>query len=283
MRDHSKKGFTLIELLVVIAIIAILAAILFPVFAQAKAAAKNSADISNLKQSGLACMMYSTDYDDLFPYALDNAWNNSWSLITQPYIKNYGVYRSPFDTNLNPAASWLDGWAGIGVSYGANGYYHQPGAHTGTACGCGLPCVFAGVMSPMAQPGSCGGSDWMTSWSKSQTQVTKVAETVLITDKFNGDMVKAGGWGNLSAFFGGSFMCLDCNYQWDWGAPSEMPDGRQAVGNPYPIGPDGAVSLTNAKKANFVMADGHVKTFKPSQTNPDPVNRPQDNMWDADR
>jgi prepilin-type N-terminal cleavage/methylation domain-containing protein len=59
-----KKAFTLIELLVVIAIIAILAAILFPVFAQAKLAAKKTADLSNLKQLGLASMMYVNDYDD---------------------------------------------------------------------------------------------------------------------------------------------------------------------------------------------------------------------------
>ena len=61
-----KKGFTLIELLVVIAIIAILAAILFPVFAQAKLAAKKAADLSNQKQAGLAQIMYCGDNDDKF-------------------------------------------------------------------------------------------------------------------------------------------------------------------------------------------------------------------------
>src|SRR5471030_1757670 len=64
---QSRHAFTLIELLVVIAIIAILAAILFPVFAQAKLAAKKTTDLSNLKQFGLAAMMYSTDSDDYFP------------------------------------------------------------------------------------------------------------------------------------------------------------------------------------------------------------------------
>jgi prepilin-type N-terminal cleavage/methylation domain-containing protein len=66
LRSNSKnKAFTLIELLVVIAIIAILAAILFPVFAQAKAAAKKTADLSNMKQSALAAQIYSGDSDDV--------------------------------------------------------------------------------------------------------------------------------------------------------------------------------------------------------------------------
>ncbi len=67
----KRHAFTLIELLVVIAIIAILAAILFPVFAQAKAAAKKTANISNLKQIGLAVLLYNADHDDTFvPYAI---------------------------------------------------------------------------------------------------------------------------------------------------------------------------------------------------------------------
>src|SRR5471030_555197 len=92
---HSRlKAFTLIELLVVIAIIAILAAILFPVFAQAKLAAKKTADMSNLKQIGLGALMYSNDYDDFYPrndYLIPN--RQQWAPFTYreatgPYIKN---------------------------------------------------------------------------------------------------------------------------------------------------------------------------------------------------
>ena len=73
----SRRAFTLIELLVVIAIIAILAAILFPVFAQAKNAAKKTADLSNIKQIGLGTVMYAGDADDVMP--LGAYWTTEFS------------------------------------------------------------------------------------------------------------------------------------------------------------------------------------------------------------
>lgn len=90
---HSKKAFTLIELLVVIAIIAILAAILFPVFAQAKLAAKKAVSISNLKQLALAEKMYENDYDDTIvlaqvcPAEADFKDLATWQDLTYPYVK----------------------------------------------------------------------------------------------------------------------------------------------------------------------------------------------------
>lgn len=102
-----KKAFTLIELLVVIAIIAILAAILFPVFAQAKAAAKKAADLSNMKQLGTGIAIYMNDYDDIYPPAASIDTNNTtniapvWSskVVTGPYIKNTQIFQSPVDSN----------------------------------------------------------------------------------------------------------------------------------------------------------------------------------------
>lgn len=88
------KAFTLIELLVVIAIIAILAAILFPVFAQAKDAAKNTVVLSQLKQMGTATVMYSTDFDDAFPLHSTRTSATAfttWQWIIDPYKKNYEI------------------------------------------------------------------------------------------------------------------------------------------------------------------------------------------------
>ncbi|AIE85285.1 prepilin-type N-terminal cleavage/methylation domain-containing protein [Fimbriimonas ginsengisoli] len=117
------QGFTLIELLVVIAIIAILAAILFPVFAQAKNAAKKTASLSNMKQIGLGLRMYWDESDgmsivdvnwDLYlpgspsnggtPYTT-SVGPVTWSGLIQPYIKSEGLFRAPGHT-LAPEGGW---------------------------------------------------------------------------------------------------------------------------------------------------------------------------------
>jgi len=105
--QRAQKAFTLIELLVVIAIIAILAAILFPVFAQAKLAAKKTADLSNMKQLSLGIIMYSNESDDVYPnasfwsgksgtYPTQYMWSSS--LCVLPYTKNTDILKSPVDT-----------------------------------------------------------------------------------------------------------------------------------------------------------------------------------------
>jgi len=84
-----QRGFTLIELLVVIAIIAILAAILFPVFAKAREKARQASCLSNLKQMGIAFLMYTSDYDEMFPP------NPEWKGRVQPYIRTVEINRCP--------------------------------------------------------------------------------------------------------------------------------------------------------------------------------------------
>jgi len=100
-----KRGFTLIELLVVIAIIAILAAILFPVFSRAREQARKAVCMSNEKQIGMALMMYVQDWDETYPYnrigigrpcwAPQDAPYMTWRLVIQPYLKNWQIWTCP--------------------------------------------------------------------------------------------------------------------------------------------------------------------------------------------
>jgi prepilin-type N-terminal cleavage/methylation domain-containing protein len=99
LQVRFRVGFTLIELLVVIAIIAILAAILFPVFSQARAKARQAACLNNLKQIGLGVMQYTQDYDESFPICRfagtsTQSWLN-WKYIIFPYVKNLQIYECP--------------------------------------------------------------------------------------------------------------------------------------------------------------------------------------------
>ena len=142
---RKNRAFTLIELLVVIAIIAILAAILFPVFAQAKATAKKAADLSNTKQQLLGILMYATDYDDVIvppmtspePFYVVFDWmtEKTWPQLVMPYQKNWQIHHNPADgqatddiaisnfTGANP--NTINGrernfYVGLATSYGMN-------------------------------------------------------------------------------------------------------------------------------------------------------------------
>jgi prepilin-type N-terminal cleavage/methylation domain-containing protein/prepilin-type processing-associated H-X9-DG protein len=130
MRRAAKSGFTLIELLVVIAIIAILAAILFPVFAQAREKARSTSCLSNMKQIGTALYMYTQDYDELYPRmdvclstpsplnpnaspGCNNPWGQrmnhyKWPAWILPYIKNVDIFFCP--SRQRDAYAWnVDG------------------------------------------------------------------------------------------------------------------------------------------------------------------------------
>jgi prepilin-type N-terminal cleavage/methylation domain-containing protein/prepilin-type processing-associated H-X9-DG protein len=126
----SRKAFTLIELLVVIAIIAILAAILFPVFAQAREKARSISCLSNDKQLGLALMMYAQDNDERYPFGhisdADAAGDaQSWVDSIQPYVKSRLLHRCPSDSS----AAWNATDEPRTTSYGLNAYFtpnHAP-------------------------------------------------------------------------------------------------------------------------------------------------------------
>ncbi len=139
-----RRGFTLIELLVVIAIIAVLAALLFPVFARTKGKARQTQCISNMKQIGTAINMYMSDYDDLFPAGLDPsdkfapqiwAGQPAWQAqiaamplmqdVLSPYVKGKEVFHCPSDTGMQsldiqvgvPFPTFPSAYAQYGTSY----------------------------------------------------------------------------------------------------------------------------------------------------------------------
>lgn len=175
---NKKRAFTLIELLVVIAIIAILAAILFPVFAQAKLSAKKAASLSNIKQVTLANIMYENDYDDNFVLATQNPYNTycgtllangapyanggnfchvapynetyNWPGLLQPYIKSTGLLVDP--ATGDPQGNESGGASNAGnqqwhPQYGYNYLFLSPLTISGLGNGGWLPnfYIFNGV------------------------------------------------------------------------------------------------------------------------------------------
>lgn len=150
-----RSGFTLIELLVVIAIIAILAAILFPVFARAREQARKTSCLSNLKQLGLGFMMYAQDYDEKLPgiplgscptcwpwaaWPGTYDWTGVFTVGITPYTKNKQIYQCP-------SATEVDRWSGRnGLSYCYNEYmYNSNNGWTKLASLGGAPMGVASV------------------------------------------------------------------------------------------------------------------------------------------
>lgn len=137
----NKRAFTLVELLVVIAIIAILAAILFPVFAQAKAAAKQTGEVSGLRQLGTAVSLYLADYDDTHMplYYTDSSRQSvpsnfglwRWPWLLKEYTKSFEILFSPADSEgqrfvSSPKTGSWGYLYGLSPSYGYNQRYYSP-------------------------------------------------------------------------------------------------------------------------------------------------------------
>lgn len=284
--SRNRSGFTLIELLVVIAIIAILAAILFPVFAQAREKARQTSCLSNLKQVGLAAIMYVQDYDEAFPTAGVYDWeveaggndaNNYWPARIMPYMKNLGILRCPSDSGPSLAeSSW--NWSGSYIAYGTNSLMGGAGLAGNVNKG-----VFAIYNKGWVRDG------WFPfSGPTTMAAITRPADTIAIGEKHSSNVQKTSfSWlgANTTKYWPTMLFMWDCSpkggdcYYQDEGAA--IPDGVR-VGE-FPKGPAGGATTKHANMTNFVFADGHAKAMRPEQTNPDGFARPLDNMWNAMR
>jgi len=266
----NSKGFTLIELLVVIAIIAILAAILFPVFAQAKMAAKKTADVSNEKQIALGAIMYCADADDMFPrndYRIPT--RQTWAPFTYaeaegPYIKN-GVDNVNFimidPTTTGPLAQdgiWVEPTQPLSTRYGY--------ATNGGIMPSGQYWNFDGGASPYKdQTGDGNATGASPVPSTSQTQLPHAATTLLLCPV--GIVIPWGAanpymqpdeywWAGASANIKGATIPP----AWD-GDSSTVPDWSGSLTGVGPYDSLPRFRFTGPS-LNEAFADGHVHTRK---------------------
>lgn len=246
----NKRAFTLIELLVVIAIIAILAAILFPVFAQARERARAVSCVSNLKQIGLGTMMYVQDYDETFPVAFPNiAPINGGTVdvvpfesMIEPYTKNRQMWACP-SSRAKATANYGSYWDGKGNANPQTRTYSSVGQIR--------------TIEGEAKYGS-GNNDrntGMSDWGANPTAIAAMdapAETIEVVDVNGGDIHYGSPWGSL-------FTGCDT---WKLGGRKKGEDAATVPSGCAGDYNNNAGTAGHFESGNYVFADGHVKALK---------------------
>jgi len=239
---RKRRGFTLIELLVVIAIIAILAAILFPVFAQAREKARQAQCISNMKNLATAVMLYTQDYDERYPSV---HWG-IYLVLVQPYIRNRATWQCPSRSGIytvRPCFWW-------------NWPQTQPGPTGGAACASDVNNMLEYVITGIAANADLLGG-WDNRTPRAMATIDAPAEVVMLAD--NDVAVAAGGEAPPPRSIG-----LVQNAQM---AFSACQDARHVMWHPrWGVTPlantVGRLGPKHNAGANFAYADGHVKWNK---------------------